>query len=179
MESAPTGVCYHEGNAVIWLAAMLPPFCRAGVHAHRTTANSKNMFRRSFLNNLRWGGVKTPPYHARQTLCRRETIGSFDSLARPGIFRGVYLYTLPANPFTNYPNILDNMLPCCPNLQIYKNRAAKLTKRRCGCRVDIQFHRANAVTRSIGPSASPLPESRRLCEAAARRGRVLTCQQPP
>ena len=37
--------------------------------------------------------------------------------ARPGIFRGVYLYTFPANPFTNCPNILDNVLPKPANLQ--------------------------------------------------------------
>ena len=50
----------------------------------------KSMFRPSFFLNQRCGGVKTPPYNARQTFYRRETIGFFDNLKAPpcgGAFR--------------------------------------------------------------------------------------------
>src|SRR5699024_4117110 len=57
--------------------------CRAGDFARRTSANSKSMIRWLFFKNQRCGGVKTPPYSARQTLCRRETIGFFRQSVAP------------------------------------------------------------------------------------------------
>ena len=59
------------------------PFRRAGVHARRTAANSKNMFRRPFFQRPPCGGVKPLPCGARQTLYRQETNAFLNRLTHP------------------------------------------------------------------------------------------------
>ena len=75
--SSPTEVCNIAGFAFSRSAAMFPPFRRAGVHARRTAANSKNMFRRPFFQRpalpRRAGSSPRPAGQGKRSTGRKQT----------------------------------------------------------------------------------------------------------
>ena len=81
--SSPAEVCYNAGARFPGWPLCFPLLRRAGVHARRTAANSKNMFRRPFFQRPPCGGVKPPPCRARQTLYRQETNAFLNRLTHP------------------------------------------------------------------------------------------------
>ena len=91
-----------------------------------------------YLKPQRCGGVKTPPCKARQTLCRRETIGFFDRLradmeSAPTWVCGAAFFLFPGWPLTPAPfagNGFDRSTGPCPATGCGGMRASRPTAAR-------------------------------------------------